>query len=617
VNHKTTGLTGLHSSEHIGMWLACVSPVLAAVMLSLLIRFIQTKAPDQSESAVLWTAAVLGFLALLGCLVVAIRWRFQPACAAAGALAVIATCLLGIYLFHVSSAVFFPADFLIWSESDFVNDILKVRTGYPLYTADVNNDSFTYPFGTQILTLLLAALAGQPDSVAAYRVVQVLFTAGSAFVAILCCRRIISMAAPQIRIEPLWLALWAPALFLIATNPVTNGYTHNLHNDALSQLVTLAAFYLLLRYAEAPSRGVLVLMAVLPAAGFLIKQSLVVWAGFFAAYLLVFDKPLSVRRVLVFSASAAALTGLLLALCLAVWGYPFYYWVLFVLGKHGVSPLRSFQHLLDIWPFLVAGLFGGLVLFRREPRTRLFGVWLVWLVLILLQTWTSGIAWMLNHIGPGCLIAGVWFLAALVVLWENFQPAGVLEPALVASMVLLLFAGMGLVRIPLPAIPADGARYVADIEKHFASGAPDRVLLDAGTWLYFPHRIVMKDRAPSIGERGWSQTGDFSGMLGRIRSRHYDRILVRNYGSGDFWYDHATWLESSGIRAAMAENYEIAATIAGVTGTGGSELSYLFSPVTVLKARTVPNAVSSAPEKANEMPRRTAVNRAAVEGVGH
>jgi hypothetical protein len=175
------------------------------------------------------------------------------------------------------------------------------------------------------------------------------------------------MAAPQIQIEPLWLALWAPALFLIATNPVTNGYTHNLHNDALSQLVTLAAFYLLLRYAEAPSRGVLVLMAVLPAAGFLIKQSLVVWAGFFAAYLLVFDKPLSVRRVLVFSASAAALTGLLLALCLAVWGYPFYYWVLFVLGKHGVSPLRSFQHLLDIWPFLVAGLFGGLVLFRREP----------------------------------------------------------------------------------------------------------------------------------------------------------------------------------------------------------------------------------------------------------
>ncbi len=39
-----------------------------------------------------------------------------------------------------------------------------------------------------------------------------------------------------------------------------------------------------------------------------------------------------------------------------------------------------------------------------------------------------------------------------------------------------------------------------------------RVLLDAGTWAYFKDGVVMKDRAPSIGERGHSQTGDFSGI---------------------------------------------------------------------------------------------------------
>ena len=46
------------------------------------------------------------------------------------------------------------------------------------------------------------------------------------------------------------------------------------------------------------------------------------------------------------------------------------------------------------------------------------------------------------------------------------------------------------------------------------------------------------------------RSGDFSGMLARLNKEEYDKVLVRNLHSGDFWYDHESWSVSSGIRAA-------------------------------------------------------------------
>jgi hypothetical protein len=99
----------------------------------------------------------------------------------------------------------------------------------------------------------------------------------------------------------------------------------------------------------------------------------------------------------------------------------------------------------------------------------------------------------------------------------------------------------------------------------------------------------MKDRAPSIGERAYSQTGDFSGILKRFEEREYKKILVRGLHAPDFWYDNSLWAKSSGIRQVLLNNYREIRTIAGVTPPVSTrdqvEDPYLFGAISVLVPR--------------------------------
>ncbi|MCS6953519.1 MAG: hypothetical protein NZM33_11765 [Bryobacteraceae bacterium] len=80
--------------------------------------------------------------------------------------------LCAIWLYVNVDAILFPADILTWSESDFVNDIIKFRIGYPLYTDQRNNDSFVYPPGAQLLTYAISVLIGKSQSIPAYRLIR-------------------------------------------------------------------------------------------------------------------------------------------------------------------------------------------------------------------------------------------------------------------------------------------------------------------------------------------------------------------------------------------------------------------------------------------------------------
>jgi hypothetical protein len=71
-------------------------------------------------------------------------------------LASVGITLLAFYLTWVSHHVEYPADILMWAEGDFVNDIIKFRVGYPLYTLQENNDSFHYTRGARQGRRLLA-----------------------------------------------------------------------------------------------------------------------------------------------------------------------------------------------------------------------------------------------------------------------------------------------------------------------------------------------------------------------------------------------------------------------------------------------------------------------------
>src|SRR5690606_25384377 len=170
-------------------------------------------------------------------------------------------------------------------------------------------------------------------------------------------------------------------------------------------------------------------------------------------------------------------------------------------------------------------------------------------------------------------------LAALPIVWDAVGArvargfdAWLSYGAAVAVLV-LLFGGLGLVRIPVRPISPDVERYIAAIEAEFDGQPADAVLLDAGTWPYVRDGVVMKDRASSIGDRGLAQSGDFSGMLRRLEERHYRKILVRRLHERDFWYEHYLWPAESGIRRALLDNYQEVRRIAGVEG----ESRYLLS----------------------------------------
>jgi hypothetical protein len=252
---------------------------------------------------------------------------------------------------------------------------------------------------------------------------------------------------------------------------------------------------------------------------------------------------------------------------------------------------------LDTWVYFSAGLLGGLAVLRGRKPDALLGAWLVSLGLIAAETYTSGIAWMLNHIGPGCLLAGVWFLAGLATVWdeaaESWKPAGWegwIRAAAVTATLALVFNGMGLVRIPLQPVSGDAYRYVHDIEKQFEGQPPGQVLLDVGTWVYLKDRVIMSDRAPCIGEEGYANSGDFSGFRSRIGSKRYSKILVRGLHQPVFWYDSEQRPKSLGLRTVLLDNYRETGTIRKAEGPKNvkrwSDEPYLFDEISILEPRS-------------------------------
>jgi hypothetical protein len=501
-------------------------------------------------------------------------------------IATVATLLVSVYLYWVSFYIYFPADILLWSESDFVNDILKLRIGYPLYSMQQNNESFVYTPGSQMLTYLIASLLGKGTSIPAWRVIQLGYILLSSIIAVLCCCTVIEMSMPKqlFQRRRLWYMVWLPIFFLISSNSITNDYVHFLHNDALALLISVVAYWLLLKYVSTHDKSLLIAMFVIPAVGFFVKQSLAIWAPIYCAYLILFDRPRSISRIFIFAAaSSIAITGVV-ACSYLIWGDHFIYWIFKAMGHDPISPIRSFQHIMDAWAYFAAGMLGGLMIIRGKSFNLLVGVWLVWLFLITLEGSTSGIGWMKNHMGPGSLIAGIWFLAGLVRLWQSLLTEEVagsqlqiwLRAGILVTSICLLFGGLGFIRVPVKHLSDDAYRYIKEIENEFEGHATSDILLDAGTWIYLKEGVLMKDRSIPFGNRGYNGTGDFSGMIRRLKEKRYAKILVRDLESPIFQYDHWLWPQSSGIKKTLLENYYVDRKIRKVEEKKHQQVPYFF-----------------------------------------
>jgi hypothetical protein len=572
--------------------LALAVGLLGALTLSL-VRSLPGAVSDEAAAArVVMALGLLGLLFIGGYL--ATRWReVRPASFALACFATVTLLLTATYFYVIGGAVRFPADILLWSEGDFVSDIVKFRVGYPLYSAPANLDSFTYTPGSQILTQAIATLIGAADSIPVFRAIQLGYVALAALLSGLACRRIVMATSGEEAVPHpvLWAVVWVPGLFLIGGNLVTSPFVYLLHNDALALLFSALAYGLLVEWAVTRRNWLLLPLALLPGLGFLVKQSLIVWAGACTLYLVLWGRDLGWSRIAFFAAAAFGSVAIAVGACYLVWGDNFLYWTFRVMGNHGVFPLRSAQHALEAWAYFAAGLIGGIVLLPWKRIDRLTGLWLVALGLLAIEAYTSGIAWMLNHMGPGSLLCGIWFMAALVRGWhwlDRAEPGRQLPSwgrALAVTAVLVLgLSGLGVIRVPTPVLPDDAVRYARQIEEAFDGQPTERVLLDYGSWIHARHGVVMKDHAAPIGEAGYTETADFSGILGRIASRYYTRILVRDYDSPEFTYDYYLWPQSSGIRAALEANYRVAGRIEAVQGRGPNPP--WFKTITILEPRT-------------------------------
>ena len=79
--------------------------------------------------------------------------------------------------------------------------------------------------------------------------------------------------------------------------------------------------------------------------------------------------------------------------------------------------------------------------------------------------------------------------------------------------------------------------------------------------------------------------------LERIREERYPKMLLRNYGTKNFWYDRSDWAESSGIFAAIEEHYRVVRRIPAVAEPQSlwtRFYTYGLAEITVLVPRTRP-----------------------------
>ena len=210
----------------------------------------------------------MSYLALLACLLSAIA-------------------LVAFYVRVVRPYVEFPADLLMWSESSFVGDIIKLRIGAPLYGDPADGTALIYTPGAPLLTYAIARPLGLTQSISGMRWIQLSLTALAAVVATLCTRDLFRIAFPR-RDPPFpktWLLLSLFTLCLAAVSPQVNRYAHALHADALALLVSMVTFWFVLRHMRKPTVVSVLVLALCPAVGFFTKQLLVAWGPILFVFL--------------------------------------------------------------------------------------------------------------------------------------------------------------------------------------------------------------------------------------------------------------------------------------------------------------------------------------------
>src|SRR3990167_2826197 len=246
---------------------------------------------------------------------------------------VISILLVLFYLYNIKPYVFLPADILMWAETNFVGDIIKLRTGTPIYTPPENSNSFIYTPGDQLLTCAISWIIGKETSIVTWRVIQLCYVSCAALIATICCHILFKQAYPSQRkpFSKTWLAFTFFTLFLAATAPRTNKFSHCLHADALALLISMLCFLTMLLYLKSPSWKRIILMAVCPALGYFTKQFLVNWSVVMLIFLLLHNYK-NIKSLALFIITTATFIAITIGICYLIWGDAFFFWTFKIMG---------------------------------------------------------------------------------------------------------------------------------------------------------------------------------------------------------------------------------------------------------------------------------------------
>lgn len=569
-------------------------------MQSIVANFLRKEGSDKSRIMSIRSALSVSYFSLILC------------CALAAALVL-------FFLLIIKPLVFLRADILMWEETDFVGNMIKLNIGTPLYTAPSDSNSLIYNPAAFLLTYAIAWILGQTKSVVAFRVIQLGYVVVAAVIATVCSRKLYHLAFPErtIRFNKTWTTFTFLALFLAATAPNSNKFVYSLHVDALSLLVSIICFWTMLRYAENESLKNLFIMAVCPTLGFLTKQFLISWIAVMFVFLL-FQHPKNFKRLGLFVLVSGGFILIAVVTCYMIWGDNYLFWTFKVMGgvrkqivftpdTYSISLARSIDHLVRVWPEIFVGVIGCWLLINTQNLRRIGSLIVAWLVLVASETFSSGAGWnTLYHFGPGVLIGAVFMFTALPQIWASKDEKSDAELAIIHkwARAFVMIGAVAAIFTAWHVMPTgdknearylrgiqssqDVNRYITDIEREFDGIEIDKVLLGVGNWIYLHHDVLQKDRAVSLADQpAGGIYENFDVTVERIRNRTYQKILVQDFNSPFFLYEWSDWPRPSGFRDALLENYVEVKTIEPPKGTPSLSSQIMNSgPISVFVQRS-------------------------------
>jgi hypothetical protein len=492
----------------------------------------------------------------------------------------LAVLLVAVLSYQVVRRVLFPWDLLMWSESPFMTNMLKLTLGQAVYSDPADVNAFVYSPGLEYVSFALLRPLGLQLDVRACRVVVVALGALACGSAARVGAGLLASLGSARRSRLVFLGFGATTCAAVLGKNFTADVCHpdNLLMAHMTVSLALGAWAL----KSARPAHALVAVAFASLAVFA-KQTGAGAGGAMAAGLLLAEPAFRRRWVIASLASAALLvTGLALATLLVPAHARF--WVLEVPSAHRLEVWKiqvlirqdiiGVPHrllLLALVPFA----FVWLRLRRETFPARLALLWLclgLAGVLPILSAYFKEMGgW--NNLGVVDLWASVLVLPVLwqhvITLLERTESPPTAAALPVGALVLLLLT------TPPTRLPPTPAHWeycrLLDRKIQEAVGRGERVLLAHGAMplLRAGLREVPRDRANSALELVYARQSGKMGMGARLEQRRYDRIFV-NGTLG--WYGP--------MQATIQKSYKVVETILasgalpGARGTEGLDVDY-------------------------------------------